>query len=133
MTAPRPSYRRPCGWQALLPPRRQMPPLRGTVAADVAVIGAGYTGLAAARTWAELRPCDRVVVLEADAVGDGSPGRNSGFMLEITLADDADPAAVERLNRCNGLIGETTLRVGYQTAGQRLQVAVHKLECRSGA
>lgn len=99
-----PRYHEPCGWQRLLPPRHPQPALFGNAAAEVVVVGAGYTGLAAARAWAEARPDDRVVVLDAGVVGDGSPGRNSGFMLEIALADDADPGAVTRMARCNALI-----------------------------
>jgi len=106
MAVTHPVYRQPCGWQALLVPRCPEPRLRRNLNCELAVVGAGYTGLAAARTWAESRPADRVAVLEASIVGEGSPGRNSGFMLEIALADDADLHAVERMARCNGLIGE---------------------------
>ena len=99
-----PRYHRPCGWQALLPARDPAPPLAGDRRADLAVVGAGYTGLAAARRWAEDRPGDEVRVLEASVVGDGSPGRNSGFLLEIALAGDADPRAVARMREQNALV-----------------------------
>lgn len=106
LASPFPRYREPCGWQAMLAPRQARPALAGDQDADVAVVGAGYTGLAAARTWAQARPDDRVVVLDSSEVGEGSPGRNSGFLLEIALADDADARAVTRLARCNALIAE---------------------------
>jgi glycine/D-amino acid oxidase-like deaminating enzyme len=107
-----PRYHEPCGWQALLTPRCPEPALDGAWDCDLAVVGAGYTGLSAARTWAEARPQDTLAVLDASVVGEGSPGRNSGFLLEIALADDADPAALERMAGCNALLGETmeTLR-----------------------
>jgi glycine/D-amino acid oxidase-like deaminating enzyme len=107
-----PRYLEPCGWQSLLVRRCPEPALAEATECDLAVVGAGYTGLAAARTWAGARPQDRVVVLDASVVGEGSPGRNSGFMLEIALADDADAAAVDRMARCNRLLAETmtTLR-----------------------
>ena len=70
------------------------------------IVGAGYTGLAAARRFAELEPEARIAVLDASEVGEGSPGRNSGFMLEIALADDADPRQLERMTACNGLIAD---------------------------
>ncbi|ABF42114.1 FAD dependent oxidoreductase [Candidatus Koribacter versatilis Ellin345] len=47
--------------------------------ADVAVIGAGFTGLSAARTLAKLGA--RVVVLEAETVGWGASSRNGGMVL----------------------------------------------------
>jgi glycine/D-amino acid oxidase-like deaminating enzyme len=106
MAATHPVYLQPCGWQSLLVQRCPEPRLRQNLTCELAVVGAGYTGLAAARTWAEARPQDRVAVLDASIVGEGSPGRNSGFMLEIALADDADPSAVDRMAKCNDLIGE---------------------------
>jgi glycine/D-amino acid oxidase-like deaminating enzyme len=47
--------------------------------ADVAVVGAGYTGLSAARTLA--RSGASVVVLEREEAGWGASGRNGGFVL----------------------------------------------------
>ncbi len=71
------------GWSRILPERRPLPPLKGDVRADWAVVGAGYAGLAAARRLAETRPNDKVVVLEAQAVGEGASGRNSGFAIDL--------------------------------------------------
>jgi glycine/D-amino acid oxidase-like deaminating enzyme len=99
-----PEYQRRCGWNALLAERENIQELRGKQSADVIVIGAGYTGLAAARRAAELAPETRIIVLDASTIGEGNPGRNSGFLLEISLANDADPQAVERMAACNGLI-----------------------------
>ncbi|OWV89868.1 FAD-dependent oxidoreductase [Rhizobium sp. R635] len=45
---------------------------------DVAVVGAGFTGLAAARQLAKAGV--RVIVLEAEAVGWGASGRNGGHL-----------------------------------------------------
>lgn len=50
--------------------------LDGDVTFDVAIIGAGYTGLAAALRLAEVGV--RVVVLEAHQIGWGASGRNGG-------------------------------------------------------
>jgi len=57
--------------------------LGGDRRAEVAVIGAGYTGLAAAYRLAGTHGLD-TVVLEANHVGWGASGRNGGFAL-ITL------------------------------------------------
>jgi glycine/D-amino acid oxidase-like deaminating enzyme len=67
------------------------------------VLGAGFTGLAAARRLAEHRPGDRIVVLDASRVGAGSSGRNSGFVLDAGHwhegLDVADNARLLRLQR----------------------------------
>jgi glycine/D-amino acid oxidase-like deaminating enzyme len=78
-----------CGWRALLPapppPRR----LAGVGAADCAIIGAGFTGLAAARRLAAQRPEWQIAVLDAQRVGDGASGRNSGFVVDVGHYDPA--------------------------------------------
>jgi glycine/D-amino acid oxidase-like deaminating enzyme len=102
-----PEHERSCGWNALLAPRSPRPAAVGSIFCDYAVVGAGYTGLAAARRWAEARPGDEVRVLEADEVGEGSPGRNSGFMLEIALAEDADAGSLARMAEMNRLTHQT--------------------------
>jgi len=57
-------------------PMTDCPALEGEVRADVAVLGAGYTGLTAALHLAERGY--KVVVLEAKRVGWGASGRNGG-------------------------------------------------------
>ncbi|WP_341365501.1 FAD-binding oxidoreductase [Yoonia sp. BS5-3] len=57
-----------------IPPER--PPLYGETRADVCIIGAGFTGLSAARHLAE-KGLD-VVVLDAHRAGFGASGRNGG-------------------------------------------------------
>lgn len=57
-------------------PQPELPPLMGEARADVAVIGAGYTGLSAALHLARRGLSVRVV--EAQRVGFGASGRNGG-------------------------------------------------------
>lgn len=52
------------------------PPLEGEVSVDVAILGAGYTGLSAAIELAEAGYS--VAVVEAETVGFGASGRNGG-------------------------------------------------------
>lgn len=54
--------------------------------ADVAIIGAGFTGLATAAWFARSAASKRVVVLDAGRVGAGASGRTGG----IALAETAD-------------------------------------------
>ncbi|MBL0088919.1 MAG: FAD-binding oxidoreductase [Ideonella sp.] len=60
-------------------------PLQGAVAADVCVVGAGYTGLSTALHLAEAG--FRVVVLEAARVGWGASGRNGGQIVHSYSRD----------------------------------------------
>jgi len=70
------------GWYETLPPPGPARRVEGAVKADFAVIGAGTCGCAVARRLAELRPDDRIVLVEATRVGYGTSGRNAGFMLD---------------------------------------------------
>lgn len=91
----------PAPWNALLPPRAPGPALSAAVVADWLVIGAGFAGLAAARRLTQLRPGDRIVLLEATRIGDGPVGRNSGFMIDLphrlTSEDYAGAAELDRI------------------------------------
>src|SRR5215470_7007129 len=71
------------GWYRLLP--EPLPPkiLQGQEKADWVIIGAGFAGLSAARRLSQLVPGERIVVLEAQRVGWGAAGGNSGFMIDL--------------------------------------------------
>ncbi len=73
----------PAAWNALLPTVPAQPALNGSKTADIAVIGAGFAGLSAARRLNQIDPSLRIVVLEARRVGEGPAGRNSGFMIDL--------------------------------------------------
>src|SRR5258708_22775411 len=59
------------------PPR---PSLAGPTEADVAIVGAGFTGLRTAYYLKRARPSLRVLVLEAAQAGFGASGRNGGWV-----------------------------------------------------
>lgn len=109
--APYPKYQSDCGWNALLPRRDGVLELGNDTRCDVAIIGAGYTGISAARQWSRHSPDDQVLVLDSSEIGEGNPGRNSGFLLEISLANDANAKQLERMKSCNRLIAETMLEM----------------------
>jgi glycine/D-amino acid oxidase-like deaminating enzyme len=66
-------------WLTASPAGPAHPPLRGAATADVAVIGAGFTGLWTALALTDTDPSLRVTVLEQESVGFGASGRNGGF------------------------------------------------------
>ncbi|MGA2484261.1 MAG: FAD-binding oxidoreductase [Candidatus Acidiferrales bacterium] len=55
---------------------------------DFAVVGGGFTGLAAAAWLRRLEPQRTVALLEAESVGAGSSGRTGGVVLAETAAGD---------------------------------------------
>lgn len=57
------------------------PPLPGQTDADVAIVGAGYTGLWAAYYLQQLRPELRIIIIEREFAGFGGSGRNGGQLL----------------------------------------------------
>ena len=59
-------------------PDPNRPELQGQIRADVAIVGAGFTGLSAALDLAKAGY--QVVVVEAQQVGWGASGRNGGQM-----------------------------------------------------
>jgi glycine/D-amino acid oxidase-like deaminating enzyme len=59
------------------------PPLAGDVRADVAIVGAGFTGLWAAHFLLQADPALKVTVIERDVVGYGASGRNGGFAMTL--------------------------------------------------
>ena len=94
-------------WDRTAPPAPETPALEGDLRADVAVVGAGYTGLSAALRLAE-RGC-RVAVLEGAAVGFGGSGRNVGLVnagLWLPPDDVVARLGEEYGGRLLGLLGD---------------------------
>jgi len=134
---PDPGANDPLSWHlsALAGPAPNCPALDGDVRVDVAVVGAGFTGLAAALFLAEAGA--RPLVLEAGQVGNGGSGRAFGQVAPYTKHM---PAAVEvalgaeageRLNAAAGsgpdLVFSLAERYGMQASARRsgIMVAAH--------
>ena len=56
-------------------------PLNASVAADVCIVGGGFTGLWAALEIKQRAPSTEVVLIESDVCGGGASGRNGGFVM----------------------------------------------------
>lgn len=93
-------------WLDLLPtslaPR---PALAADIDVDVAIVGAGFTGLWTAYYLAGLDPSLRIAVVEREVAGFGASGRNGGWVSGFIAGDPAvyrrssSPAAVLRAER----------------------------------
>lgn len=115
-----------CGWLETLPPLPPARRLEGELDADCAVVGAGFTGLAAARRLTELCPEWRVVVLEAQRAGSGTSGRASGFVVDLTdFATRLRPADRRRyvqlarsgINELRGLVERHRIDCAWDETG----------------
>ncbi len=81
-------------------PGEPCPPLAGSAAADVVIVGGGFTGLWTAWHLLEAAPGIRVAILERDIVGGGASGRNGGFLTSLW---DSLPALVRNFGEGPGL------------------------------
>jgi len=66
-------------WFEQLGPITPRPPLPGPETVDVAIVGAGFTGLWTAYYLQALDPSLRIAVLESEIAGFGASGRNGGW------------------------------------------------------
>ena len=76
-----------CGWINDLAPRTKINNLEDKDECDWLVVGAGYTGLSAARVLAQLHPTKNIITVDAQLAGEGASGRNSGYLVDTTLND----------------------------------------------
>lgn len=114
-----PQYESKSGWNALLEKRQPNTSLLTDISADVAIIGAGYTGLAAASRWQENAPDDSIAIIDSSEIGEGNAGRNSGFLLEISLANDAKPKKLAQMGECNKLIAAAMNEIATKVANNQ--------------
>jgi glycine/D-amino acid oxidase-like deaminating enzyme len=111
-------------WSALAPAGLALPELAGDTQCDVLVIGAGLLGLSTALHLAERGV--KITLVEADEVGFGASGRNTGFVVPSlrtalgpeNVVSKLGPHHGERLNTLVGNSGSTVFdlvrRLGIQ-------------------
>tara|TARA_B100000674_G_scaffold74123_1_gene51264 strand:- start:1383 stop:2687 length:1305 start_codon:yes stop_codon:yes gene_type:complete len=76
-----------CGWIKDLNTRLNYKKLDRNYDCDWLIIGAGYTGLSAARKLGELCPNQKIILVDAQLAGEGASSRNSGYLVDTTLND----------------------------------------------
>jgi len=76
-----------CSWVNDLTPRINIKTLQKNINCDWLIIGAGFTGLSAARKLGQLYPNQKIVLIDAQLAGEGASGRNSGYLVDTTLND----------------------------------------------
>ena len=76
-----------CAWINDLNSRSNIKVLKKNTECDWLIIGAGYTGLSAARKLGELHPYKKIILVDSQLAGEGASSRNSGYLVETTLND----------------------------------------------
>jgi glycine/D-amino acid oxidase-like deaminating enzyme len=111
-------------WHDSLPDALEArPSLQGEMRCDVAIVGAGYTGLWTAWYLRQLEPSLAVTIVEAESAGFGASGRNGGWCsawlsgIEHWLDDPAQREAAIRLQK---LMFQTVREVGAVAASEAL-------------
>ena len=76
-----------CSWVNDLNKRSNVKILEKNESCDWLIVGAGYTGLSAARKLSELHPDQKIIIIDAQLAGEGASSRNSGYLVDTTLND----------------------------------------------
>lgn len=129
-------------WHDTLPGTlRARPALSAETRADVAIVGAGYTGLWTAWYLKQLEPSLAVTIMEAETAGFGASGRNGGWCsawlsgIEHWLDDPVHREGAIRLQRLmfqavrdiGEIAGREALDCHFERSGA-LQIAVNPFQ-----
>ena len=96
------------------------PPLPGDLQVDIAIVGAGFTGLWTAYYLLDADPTLRVAVLEAETAGFGASGRNGGWCSALF---PASPAKLASLSGSSSDAARAQHRAMRATVDEVLRVA----------
>ena len=76
-----------CSWINDLTPRSNIKVIEKNEKCEWLIVGAGYTGLSAARKLGQLYSNQRIILVDAQLAGEGASSRNSGYLVDSTLND----------------------------------------------
>jgi glycine/D-amino acid oxidase-like deaminating enzyme len=76
-----------CSWINDLDPRTNIKSLTNDIDCEWLIIGAGFTGLSAARKLGKIYPNKSIILVDAQLAGEGASSRNSGYLVDTTLND----------------------------------------------
>ena len=100
------------------------PALRGARTADVAIVGAGFTGLWSAYYLHRRDPTLDIRIVEAEHVGFGASGRNGGWcsaVLPMSLATIAREHGERAAHALQTAMDQTVAEVGEVIAGEGIE------------
>ena len=76
-----------CSWVNDLNFRENTKSLKNELSVNWLIVGAGFTGLSAARKLGEIFPKEKIIIVDAQLAGEGASSRNSGYLVDTTLND----------------------------------------------
>ena len=76
-----------CAWLKDLGSRNNIQTLKKLKTCEFLIVGAGFTGLSAARKLGEIHPDKKIILIDAQLAGEGASARNSGYLVDTTLND----------------------------------------------
>ncbi len=76
-----------CSWVKDLSLRNNIKKLESDLDCEWLIVGAGFTGLSAARKLGQLYPNAKIILVDAQLAGEGASSRNSGYLVDTTLND----------------------------------------------
>ena len=76
-----------CSWINDLNLRENIKSLEKELSVNWLIVGAGFTGLSAARKLGEIFPKEKIIIVDAQLAGEGASSRNSGYLVDTTLND----------------------------------------------
>ena len=126
----RPDYREESFWmRSLSDDLSPRPPLESDAEVDVAIVGAGYTGLWTAFYLKHLQPDLRVAIAEAVIAGYGASGRNGGWCVGATSGMETYLASPELRDgglRLQRALFETVNEIGRVCETERIDCHFQK-------
>ncbi|RTE64512.1 FAD-dependent oxidoreductase [Amphritea opalescens] len=103
-------------------------PLTSDIDADVAIIGAGYTGLWTAYYLKSLKPELNIVILEADIAGYGASGRNGGWVAGFITGLDkyVAPMPMDARRECCRVLFDNVDEIGARLQEESINADFNK-------
>jgi glycine/D-amino acid oxidase-like deaminating enzyme len=107
-------------WADTGPAATERSPLHGDATVDVAIVGAGYTGLWTAHYLRAADPTLRIAVIEAERVGFGASGRNGGWcsaLAPMTATRDVQQAMFDSVREVERVTNELGIECDFARGG----------------
>ena len=114
-------------WDSLTKPLELRPKVEQNIDVDIAIVGAGFTGLWTAYYLLKNQPSLKIAILEAQTVGYGASGRNGGWcsaLFPVGLEKLAQQSNRETAIKMQNVMFETVEEVGKIIKNEGFEVEI---------